>query len=1017
LVQVLTARAIGTVSNLITTDDSDVELNSGSVWHRWEPHVHSPGTLLNNQFKGLDAWERYLDSLEAADPPIRAIAVTDYYLTETYERVLQEKILGRLPNVDLIFPNIEMRLDVGTMRGRWVNIHLLVSPEDPEHTIQLGRLLARLRFGAYDDTFVCTRDDLIRLGKRADPLITENGAALRHGAMQFKVNFAQLREEFTKMAWARENILIAVAGSRTDGTSGVREAADATLRQEMEKFAHVIFASSPVQRDFWLGLRDLDENQLRARYDGLKPCLHGSDAHDQETVAIPAEERFSWVKGEVEFDSLRQACIDPAGRAYVGPNPPETGTASQLISRLEILGAPWARTPRIALNPGLVAIIGARGSGKTALTDIIAIACDAISPDQFDDEDRRPSSSFLKRAHDLLGGTAVKLVWRAGAPTTRALDGSTNDDLAYPRARYLSQQFVEELCSAGGVTDALLREIERVIFESHSLVDREGALDFSELLERRAARFRQSRAREEEALVVLSERISTELEKDRQIADLTAQVHQKKQLIAGYSAYRAKLVGKGSEERVARLTELTAAAEKVRGYLRFFNNQEQALLALQDEVTDLRQNQAPEMLRRSQERHAASRMKPEEWSPFLIDYTGDVDAQLEALLKKSRAASRSWKGARPDPSQTPETPLIGSDVELHELPLALLEAEIERLQKLVSADVQTANQFATVSKRIVAESTALELLNEKLEDAKGAKGRARALLQEREAAYIRVFEAIISEQNVLTELYRPLMTRLAASPGTLQKLSFTVSRTADVQMWAQIAEEELVDLRRQGPFRGKGNLQPLAEDVLKVAWETGDPQAASTAMTKFRELYQDDLLEHSKVPKANQTDFRAWSKRFAHWLFSTDHIQIHYGIEYDGVDIRKLSPGTRGIVLLLLYLTLDDADDRPLIIDQPEENLDPKSVFDELVDLFIAAKSKRQVIMVTHNANLVINTDADQIIVAEAGPHQRGELPEISYTSGGLENASIRKAVCDILEGGEHAFKERARRLRVRLDR
>ncbi|MCY1464820.1 hypothetical protein D3C87_2111140 [compost metagenome] len=73
--------------------------------------------------------------------------------------------------------------------------------------------------------------------------------------------------------------------------------------------------------------------------------------------------------------------------------------------------------------------------------------------------------------------------------------------------------------------------------------------------------------------------------------------------------------------------------------------------------------------------------------------------------------------------------------------------------------------------------------------------------------------------------------------------------------------------------------------------------------------------------------------------------------------------------------------------------------------------------MVTHNANLVINTDADQIIVADAGPHLTGGLPLISYKAGGLENASIRKAVCDILEGGEQAFRERARRLRVRLDR
>lgn len=125
----------------------------------------------------------------------------------------------------------------------------------------------------------------------------------------------------------------------------------------------------------------------------------------------------------------------------------------------------------------------------------------------------------------------------------------------------------------------------------------------------------------------------------------------------------------------------------------------------------------------------------------------------------------------------------------------------------------------------------------------------------------------------------------------------------------------------------------------------------------------------------------------------------------------------RRIVLLLLYLALDEADHRPLIIDQPEENLDPKSIFDELVSLFIAAKAKRQVIMVTHNANLVINTDADQIIVATAGTYTPGELPPITYTSGGLEDAEMRRQVCDILEGGEAAFKERARRLRVRLER
>jgi hypothetical protein len=81
------------------------------------------------------------------------------------------------------------------------------------------------------------------------------------------------------------------------------------------------------------------------------------------------------------------------------------------------------------------------------------------------------------------------------------------------------------------------------------------------------------------------------------------------------------------------------------------------------------------------------------------------------------------------------------------------------------------------------------------------------------------------------------------------------------------------------------------------------------------------------------------------------------------------------------------------------------------------AKRRRQVIIVTHNANLVINTDADEIIVAEVGTASAGGLPPIRYQSGGLDEKPIRTLVCNILEGGELAFRDRARRLRIGLKR
>ena len=83
-------------------------IGRGSEWHRWEPHIHAPGTLMNNQFKGPTAWDDYVSALEAAMPVIEAIAVTDYYLTDTYERIRDYKEAGRLPSVGFVFPNVEL---------------------------------------------------------------------------------------------------------------------------------------------------------------------------------------------------------------------------------------------------------------------------------------------------------------------------------------------------------------------------------------------------------------------------------------------------------------------------------------------------------------------------------------------------------------------------------------------------------------------------------------------------------------------------------------------------------------------------------------------------------------------------------------------------------------------------------------------------------------------------------------------------------------------------------------------
>ena len=344
---------------LETNDDvgADVKLNSGSRWHRWVPHIHAPGTVFNDQF-GKDSWQAYVNELLKKAPPIRAIGVTDYYLTESYEALLSLWKEGKLPGVKLLFPNIEMRLDIGTKKNRDVNLHLLVSPEDPAHVSELNRFLSRLTFKVNNDTYDCTKAELARLGKLAatDQRLTipesDIASLVKLGAKQFKVNLDQLRESFKGSEWARNNILIAISGSSNDGSSGVSEPADALLRREIDAFADIIFASSSKQRDFWIGYGDLTKEELRARYRGTKPCLHGSDAHKLEQVGKPELDRYSWIKGGIHFDSLRQACIEPEGRCYIGVEPPMGASPSQVIHSV----GTRAGEPRRPAHPSVLSL-------------------------------------------------------------------------------------------------------------------------------------------------------------------------------------------------------------------------------------------------------------------------------------------------------------------------------------------------------------------------------------------------------------------------------------------------------------------------------------------------------------------------------------------------------------------------------------------------------------------------------------------------------------------------------------
>jgi hypothetical protein len=622
----------------------------------------------------------------------------------------------------------------------------------------------------------------------------------------------------------------------------------------------------------------------------------------------------------------------------------------------------------------------------------------------------------LVRAKEHLQGSQSKLTWDTGEETWSNLwEADIEDEFEMPAVQYLSQQFVDALCSSEGLAVELVAEIERVIFNAHPENERDGAVNFKELYDLKSAAALERRARHEEELEEASNALAEERSLKLGLKGLQKQKEDLQKQVAQDQKDKKSLIAKGHEERAKRHGEISAALEERKRVHSAAQAQLRNLNALKEDVSDFRSRRFPAVLSKLKQERADAGLTSAEWDNFSVNFTGDVDDLLQqkiaAVQKKIKSLGATSPPSLSVPSTSdPSTPLISADANLSELTISLLQKELDRLSALIGIDTQKSKQFAALGEKITKATQALDKLDKQIAHAAGADARIQLLATRRKTAYAQVFNAVTDLETQLRQLYEPLARRLTNSSGSLGKLSFSIKRIVDVERWARDGEA-LLDLRTNGPFKGQGALLAAAETTLLAAWEHGSGEDVSTAMSAFISANEEALRNH--IPEG--IDNRAWASSVGKWLRNTDHISVSYGLQYDEVDVERLSPGTRGIVLLLLFLGIDEQDDRPLIIDQPEENLDPQSVFDELVGRFREAKNRRQIIIVTHNANLVVNTDADQVIVANASPHGSGTLPNITYELGGLENPKIRKRVCEILEGGEKAFKERARRLRVSL--
>jgi hypothetical protein len=230
---------------------------------------------------------------------------------------------------------------------------------------------------------------------------------------------------------------------------------------------------------------------FESEFGGLKPCIHGSDAHAYDQLFEPTLKRYLWIKSDPTFQGLRQLLFEPGTRVYIGSEPTALSKAREKATRY-MDQISFERTEKskdesewfsgsLPLNHGLIAIIGNKGGGKSALSDILALLGETRSSDNFS---FLSAGRFLSPKGGLGEMFTAKVMWLSGQERERVLADPV-DPTAPELVKYIPQGFLEAICTElqESPETQFDRELMEVIFSHVGRADRLGKETLSDLID------------------------------------------------------------------------------------------------------------------------------------------------------------------------------------------------------------------------------------------------------------------------------------------------------------------------------------------------------------------------------------------------------------------------------------------------------------------------------------------------------------------------------------------------------
>ncbi len=1008
----------------------------GSEWRRWDLHVHSLYSTLNNDFgANFEAYAKLLLT-KAVNSKIAVIGITDYFCMRGYQELKElindaprlEALLGKEISDEarkiLILLNVEFRgseliVDKDAKSHR-INFHVLFSDE-LEVKILDEHFFRELKFstsaipGAQDRKESLTLSNLEELGKRlkAEQKNFRGESNLYVGMMNAAISLKDVTEVLAgQLSRFKDRYLVAI----TDDLSKISWADQGHLvRKLYYQRAHMIFSSNLNTRAFALGEKHESVEDFEKEFMSRKPCIHGSDAHTYDKLFAPDDDRFCWIRADPSFQGLRQLLNEPKDRVYIGTEPKQLkrvrDNATKYLEEVSFqqLSAPdgaqsWFADVSVPLNSGLVAIIGRKGSGKSALADTLGLLSDCDTYKEF---------SFLsdKRflfSKDHLGELfSATTKWRSGMVRTKKLSAGV-DRNSPSLVKYIPQNYLEKICDQieDRVDRQFYSELTDVIF-SH--VPNESRLNKESL---------------NELIDYVAENKKTAISKLLvDLGKLNDSVAKKESLLR--DEHRIGLIEKlrlKKAELESHETSIPQAAPSPSNdpeTLASLELQRKATEASRLHVENLRAREALQAQRRAESEFqiAAGRR--------LQDGISEIERTVTAFYNENDESS--------DLLGVDLRKAVRLQVDISQILKLIGSATIHREQAIKGLDVNDKDSLPSL--RIAAEKTfdqavaGLDAPNRRFTQYKQAHAawllrKNQIIGAEDDPESIKGLEHALVNLNLLPAEITKLESERTKLVGDIWRRKNEVLKIYEqyylpvrefmrrdnqvgLGFSAVISEHGFVDrllsfLHRgkKGSFMGDGGRQRAVELISRADFSTEQSVIAFLANV-IEHLTHDKRDSQGTTTRVEDQIVQSTTPALVYdYLYGLSYLEPRYELTWQDKQLEKLSPGERGSLLLIFYLHVDKRD-VPLIIDQPEENLDNETIMEMLVPAIKSARERRQIILVTHNPNLAVVCDADQIVHCKINKSQNNV---ITYSSGSLEEPVITQGIVDVLEGTMPAF-------------